>query len=139
MELDDKLEQWLVPYSGNNNSLPPLENIFESLGLSTNLKDWLLLPSKEQEFYQRRQPPVDCSSDMQSQLNCISNENSILSNNRTSAQVIDEIISRGSKFWLCEPDMNKDLDTIGPDSHKSIKRKLENDVLELRNFKQRRV
>ena len=137
MELDDKLEQWLVPYSGNNNSLPHLENIFESLGLSTSLKDWILLPSKEQEFSQRRQQPVDCGSDMQSQLNSISNENPISSN--TSAQAIDEIISRDRRFWLCKPFLNKDLDTIDPDSHRSMKRKLENDVFELRNFKQRRV
>ena len=104
-------------------------NILESLGLSSKLEDWLVETGTLSGSHDlAHQHPQDQQVVLETTQR--NSEEYFVS---VAVKRIEEILSRGLEYWLCEPEINKKFDTalhIEQTAKGNLKRKMSNNASE---------
>ena len=123
---------WLVSGRSPNTETEAKEekNILESLGLSSKFEDWLVEPGKiPDSCEQADEHPQE--QEMVTEKTPGNSEEFFAS---VAVKRIEEIVSRGLQYWLCEPEINKKFDRalqIQQTAKGNLKRKMSNNANEM--------
>ena len=123
---------WLVSGRSPNAETEAKEesNILESLGLSSKVEDWLVEPGTLSgscdlaDQHPQEQQMITETTQRNSEEFFVS----------AAVKRIEEILSRGLQYWLCEPEINKKFDTalhIEQTAKGNLKRKMSNNANEM--------
>lgn len=121
---------WLVSGRASNAATEARgeKNILESLGLSSKFEDWLVGPGSK---------PGPCDQHAQQEKGMETGKSQGNSEEffvAVAVKRIEEIVSRGLGYWLCEPEINKKFDTalqLEKSAKGNLKRKMSNDANEM--------